>query len=58
MDFGKMEEEYFWAEGWTGMIGLKWLGKMMVLARQNPWHRTFNRMKQAINSDQRACEAK
>jgi hypothetical protein len=33
MNFGKMEEEYFCAEGWTGVIGLKWLTKISVLAQ-------------------------
>ena len=34
MDFGKMEVKYFYAEGWTGVIGLKLLREIGVLARQ------------------------
>lgn len=34
MDFGKMEVQYFCAEGWTGVIGLKWLREIAVLAQQ------------------------
>jgi hypothetical protein len=34
MNFGKMEEEYFCAEGWTGVIGLELLGKIVFLAQQ------------------------
>ncbi len=34
MDFGKMEEEYFCVEDWTGVIRLKWLRKIKVLAQQ------------------------
>jgi hypothetical protein len=35
MDFGKMEEEYFCGGGWTGVIELKWRGKIAVLVQQN-----------------------
>jgi hypothetical protein len=34
MDFGKLEAEYFCAEGWTGEIGLKLLEEIAVLAQQ------------------------
>ena len=34
MNFGKMEDRYFCAEGWTGEIGLELLAKIAVLARQ------------------------
>jgi hypothetical protein len=40
MNFGKMEEEYFSAEDWTGVIGLKLLGKIEVLAGEF-WQVTF-----------------
>ena len=33
MNFGKMEEEYFCAEDWTGVIGLRRFRKIAVLAR-------------------------
>ena len=33
MDFCKTEVEYFCAEGWTGEIRLKSLGKIVVLER-------------------------
>ena len=29
-----MEVQYFCVEGWTGVIGLKWLKKIEVLARR------------------------
>jgi hypothetical protein len=35
MDFGKMEVFYFCDGGWTGVIGLKWLGKSRFW-RSNP----------------------
>jgi len=31
--FWKIEEKYFCAEGWTGVIGLRLLGKIGVLAQ-------------------------
>jgi hypothetical protein len=34
MNFGKMEVKYFYAEGRTGVIGLKWFKKVMAFARQ------------------------
>jgi hypothetical protein len=34
MDFGIMEEKYFYVEDWTGVIGLKPLEKIGFLARR------------------------
>jgi len=33
MIFWKTEEKYFCDWGWTGVMGLKWFGKIVVLAQ-------------------------
>jgi hypothetical protein len=41
MNFGKMEEEYFCAEGWTGVIELELRKKIAVSAQRISRSREF-----------------
>jgi hypothetical protein len=51
MIFGKTEEKYFYAEGWTRVMGLRSLGKIGVLGQQQGANKSRNWLDREHNAE-------